>query len=306
MDTSVSFGLPSFFGFAYSVDQVKVLNLLKEAKKQKGAKVILMVAPSFVVDFDYKKFVPKMHGLGFDLVTELTFGAKIVNQNYYKYIKGKKKLQAKFISSVCPSSVLLVKNRYSELTQFLMPFDSPMIAMAKVLKKNHPKHKIVFASPCSAKKMEAKNFNEKSKKVLIDAVITFSELKQIVAKEKPSLKGSNTFDSFYNEYTKIYPLSGGLSATLHAKDILLRDELVSCDGCQNLQLLFDKHSDKVFYDILFCPGGCIGGNGIASKMPTFWKRKRVLSYRKAASRIKEGQKVGLGKYTKGIDFSAEF
>ena len=304
MDANTTAGSPSFFGFAYSPDQLKLLELLKESKskKKKSAKLILMTAPSFVVDFDYKKFAPLARGLGFDKVTELTFGAKIVNQHYHKYIGEKKHSQAKFISSVCPASVDLVKNQFPKFKKFLLPFDSPMIAMAKVLKKTYPKHKIVFAAPCSAKKTEALSFNKINKKVLIDCVVTFSELKQIFAKEKPALKGSNTFDSFYNEYTKVYPLAGGLSATLHAKDILSKKELVSCDGCNNLQTLFNAHSDKTFYDILFCKGGCIGGNGVASKAPTFLKKRRVLNYKKAASRIKEGQKMGIEKYTKGIDF----
>lgn len=297
-----AYGFPGFFGFAYSEDQLKVLGLLKKKKQ----KVALMVAPSFVVDFDYRKFVSLARGLGFNLVTELTFGAKIVNQNYHKFIKKNKNSQAKFISSVCPASVLLIKNKYPELAKFLLPFDSPMIAMAKVLRKNYSKHKIVFVAPCSAKKLEARNFNQKKKKPLIDAIITFSELKQIIAKEKPLLKGKNTFDSFYNEYTKIYPLSGGLSATLHAKEILSKKEIISKDGCQNLQQLFEQDNDKVFYDILFCKGGCIGGNGVVSKAPIFWRKKRVLDYKKAASYIKEGHKVGAEKYSKGINFSAKF
>ena len=294
------------FRFAYSEDQLKTLRLLRNSLRYNESKVILMVAPSFVVDFDFKKFVPLMRGLGFDLITELTFGAKIVNKNYHKYIKENKKTKIKFISSVCPLSVNLLKAKYPDFSRFLLPFDSPMIAMAKVLKKHYPKHKIVFVSPCSAKKIESKQFNEKNKKTLIDVVITFSELKQIVAKEKPRLVGSNIFDSFYNEYTKVYPLSGGLTETLHTKHILEDEEMIFSDGCQNLQKLFGSNPDKIFYDILFCEGGCIGGNGIVSKMPIVWKKNKVLKYRKAASRIKEGKKVGVTKYYKGINFRREF
>lgn len=301
-----SYGSPEFFGFAYSEDQLNTLKLLRNSLRYKESKVVLMVAPSFVVDFDFKKFVPTMRGLGFDIVTELTFGAKIVNQNYHKYIKKNKKAKVKFISSVCPMSVNLLKAKYPDFSRFLLPFDSPMVAMAKVLKKQYPKHKIIFASPCTAKKIEAKQVNEKNKKTLIDVVITFSELKQIVAKEKPRLVGLNVFDSFYNEYTKIYPLSGGLTETLHAKSILQDEEMIFEDGCQNLQKLFNSNPNKVFYDILFCDGGCIGGNGIVSKMPIVWKKNKVLNYRKAASRIKEGKKMGVEKYYKGINFEREF
>ena len=210
--------------------------------------------------------------------------------------------QEKFICSVCPACVELVKAKYPEMEKYLLPFDSPMSAMAKVIDKNWPNQKNVFLAPCFAKKREAKKYPN-----LIHATITFSELKDIVSKEKPTpLKGSHLFDRFYNDYTKIYPLAGGLSATLHSKDILTKEEMVAKDGVKNLQKLFDKHSDKKFYDILFCNGGCIGGPGVASNKPIFVKRKRILSYRKGAKTEKIGKRKGLDKYTEGLDFSTEF
>lgn len=285
--------------FKYSGDQRKVLSLLKGKRK-----VCLMTAPSFVVGFDYLSFVPLMKGLGFDKVSELTFGAKVVNENYHKYIKENKGKpnHEKFIASVCPASVEMVKNRHPELKKFLLPFDSPMVATAKILRKEYPKHRIIFLSPCSAKKIEA------AKSGIIDAVLTFREMKEIVEKEKPKKSGcSHLFDRFYNDYTKIYPLSGGLSDTLHVKNILGKNELVRCDGCYDLAKLFDRHSDKIFYDVLFCNGGCIGGNGVASGLPLFIRKKKVLDYKKFADREKIPEKrMGLNKYTKGLSFGTTF
>ncbi|MFA5125783.1 MAG: [Fe-Fe] hydrogenase large subunit C-terminal domain-containing protein [archaeon] len=303
----------------YNSDQKKVLSLLAQSKKKNGAKICLMTAPSFVVDFDYFSFVPLMKSLGFDKVTELTFGAKVVNMHYHKYIKehftdyvknGKKKdknFQEKFIASVCPSSIELIKNRFPELKKYLMPFDSPMGAMAKIVKKSFPKHKIVFLSPCAAKKLEAEKLVNKKGKKLIEGVITFYELKKILSKEKTvPKKVSHKFDSFYNDYTKIYPLSGGLSATLHSKSILKKEQMVSCDNCKDLLDLFSKHSGKVFYDILFCSGGCIGGPGVKSNMPVFLKKLSMKGYINIAKKESMDGKQGVEKYIKGIDFSKEF
>ena len=306
----------------YNADQRKLLHLLALAQVEpKNHPLVLMAAPSFVVDFDYKTFVPKMRALGFDKVTELTFGAKIVNGHYHKYIhdhyssylnngkKKDKKLQDKFISSVCPASVELVKHQHPELKKFLLPFASPMGAMAKIVRKNFPKHTIVFLSPCSAKKHEAEQYFEgkgKKGKRLIDCAVTFAEMKQIVAKEKPVARGSNNFDSFYNEFTRVYPLSGGLSATLHYKGILQKREMVSCDGCINLEKLFDSHPNKVFYDVLFCNGGCIGGPGVATYAPINARKHKVCAYRGTSKNKTKNKKIGLDKYTKGIDFSKKF
>lgn len=309
--------------FGYNEDQRRLLHLLAlagtEAKKHK---LLLMAAPSFVVDFNPHAFVSLMKGLGFDKVTELTFGAKIVNEHYHKFIgehfsayqkagkKRGKKFQKVFISSVCPASVELVRHAHPKLKKYLMPFVSPMAAMAKIVRKNFPNHIVVFLAPCSAKKFEAAHYFEgkgKKRKRLIDAVVTFAEMRQIVAKEKPAeLKGKHDFDSFYNDYTKVYPLSGGLSSTLHFKGILHKSDMAAADGCDDLTAIFDSHPDKVFYDILFCKGGCIGGPGVASHAPLRLRRQRVIRYRRLANRRKSGGKVGLEKYTKGIDFSRKF
>lgn len=297
--------------FKYNEDQKKVIDLLKSKNK-----TILMVAPSFVVDFDYLHFVPTMKGLGFDSVSELTFGAKIVNEQYQNYItlnknnsnkngfnknNLNKNNQKKFIASVCPTIVALVKSQAPELKNCLLPFDSPMIATAKILHKENPKNKIIFLSPCSAKKIEAK------KSGLIHGVVTFSEMKQIIQTEKPKKIGkTHLFDRFYNDFTKIYPLSGGLAETMHSKGILKKEKIVSCDNCKNVQIIFDRHSDKEFFDLLFCSGGCVGGNGIESKMPILLRKKRVLDYRAFARKEKIGERKGLKKYTKGLSFKTNF
>lgn len=281
----------------YNDDQRKVLELLSSKDK-----TCLMVAPSFVVDFDYKTFVPLMKGLGFDKVTELTFGAKMVNHEYHEFIHKNRGNQEKFISSVCPASVELIKNKYPDLKKFLLPFDSPMVSMAKIVRKNYKHHRIVFLSPCLAKKSEAK------KSGLVDVAVTFSEMKQLLEKEKPKkAKIDHRFDKFYNDYTKVYPIAGGLSATLHAKDILKPEEMVECNGCVDIMKLLDSHPDKKFYDILFCKGGCIGGPGVFSKDSIAERRKRVLAYMKFAEREKmQKSHEGLVKYSKGLKFDVSF
>lgn len=93
-----------------------------------------MLAPTFVLDFKYPNIIGMMRQLGFDKVTELTFGARIVNWHYEEYVKEHSE-QKYFISSPCPTCVTFIENKYPELTKYLIPAVSPMIAMAKVYKK---------------------------------------------------------------------------------------------------------------------------------------------------------------------------
>ncbi len=280
----------------YSDDQKKLLFLLKEKN------VFLMTAPSFVIDFDYASFVPLMKGLGFSKVFEITLGAKIVTEKYQQFIRKNKNSQ-KFISATCPLCTTLIKSKYPEKKYFLMPFDSPMTAMAKIIKKNYPRSKIVFLSPCSAKKIEAKESK------LINLVINFDELKELVDDEKVFTKKafpkniSHKFDKLYNDYTKVYPLSGGLGKTIMRKGILSEEEIAKADGLQEITKIFsDPKNEKIFFDILFCKGGCVGGHNIKSKAPLFVKKALVKNYIKKAKREKIGSRKGLNKYVEGISF----
>jgi glycosyltransferase involved in cell wall biosynthesis len=75
--------------------------------------------------------------LGFKEVTELTFGARMVNWAYANYVKEHPK-QELFISSPCPTVVALIKNQYPEFIKYLIPVVSPMVAMAKICEKLNP------------------------------------------------------------------------------------------------------------------------------------------------------------------------
>lgn len=278
----------------YNDDQKKVIKLLKSK-----IKTFLMTAPSFPIDFEYNSFVSTMKKLGFDKVSELTFGAKIVNKEYRDYINSHKE-QKLFITSPCPSIVNIIKNQMPDYSKYLLPFDSPMIAMAKIINHNYTNYKIVFLSPCTAKKIEAKNSN------LVDAVLTFKELKEIIENEKINYSEKKMpFNSFYNEFTKIYPLGGGLAKSMHAKKIFLKKEIISSDDCKNIKNVLSKKGVK-FFDLLFCKGGCIGGNGIVSKDSTMKKRKKILDYMKYSSEEILGKKRGLLKHSENIDFKKNY
>lgn len=282
-----------------SEDVQKVVKDLRTKKK-----ILAMIAPSFVVDFNYPDIVVTLKQMGIDKVCELTFGARIINKHYHKIIK--KNPEKLYISSPCPVIVMMINSQYPQYKKNIIPVVSPMVSTARIIRKNYPNHKILFIAPCPAKKGEAKVY-----KKLIHNAITFRELKELIAYvEKNKLMKKkrikrHLFDKFYADYTKIYPLSGGLSATLHKKDILKKDEVMVIEGPQKVkQLLSSKIPEKIkFLDILYCEGGCIGGPGVASTESIKKRHDRVMNYMKFARTEKIGTKRGLIRDTKGIKFN---
>jgi len=268
-----------------------------EAELKKGTKMIAMVAPSFVSEFQYPKLIVQLRKLGFDKVTELTFGAKLVNKEYHKLLKSSKKL---VITTPCPGVVELIKKRYPKYKKNLALIDSPMVAMAKICKKYYPKHKTVFISPCDYKKIEC------SKTKYVDYVIDYEQLHSLIKKlGKVKVPKGELFDKFYNDYTKIYPLSGGLAKTAKVSEILKKDEIKIIDGVKKIMKFLDNPDPKVkFLDVLFCTGGCIGGPRTSGKLSIPAKRKKVLAYmnKSLKTNVPEDRK-GLYAKAKGLKFT---
>ncbi|MCX6718530.1 MAG: hypothetical protein NTY81_02945 [Candidatus Staskawiczbacteria bacterium] len=274
----------------------------------KNNTAVAMLAPTFAIDFKYPNIIGMLRHLGFKEVTELTFGARMVNWAYANYIK-ENPGQKYFIASPCPTVVASVQHQYPELVQYLMPIVSPMEAMAKVHKKFNPGCKVVFISPCWAKEnVEAPKYKE------IDAVITLQDLKQIFEQEnikEEDFTEDYYFDSFIREYTKIYPVSGGLASTSHIQKLFKEGEILITDGVENNKKAFEDMkagtSQYRFFDLLNCDGGCIGGPAINRQDLAIEKRKEIIfEYTHRSSEATMGEHEGKVKDAKDINLSTNF
>ncbi len=284
-------------------DIEKLKRLLKS-----GEPLICMLAPSFVADFDYPDIIWKIRKLGFDKVTELTFGAKMTNIYSHKTIR--ENPQITWISSPCPTIVQMIKVKYPHLLKNIIPVHSPMGCMGKICRKFYPKHKNVFVGPCITKKIEAMELDE------VDLAITFLELKSLLEEKNLDMvkvpKKFKTFDKFYNDYTKIYPLAGGMASTLHSKKILKESEILIVDGINEIEKIFKEFKDGRyknyrFLDILACKGGCIGGPGMAIPRSIKERQKRVIKYRNYARALERDLgRRGKIVHVEDIDFTRVF
>lgn len=262
----------------------------------KKEKLVALLAPSFVTDFHYPSIITELKSLGFKKVVELTFGAKMINRDYHKQLLKSEKL---LISSVCPGIVQSIKARFPHYEKNLILVDSPMIAMAKICKKTYPGYKTCFISPCHMKKVEAQESD------YLDYVIDYQQLHALLHKKliAPS-NHQETFDKFYNDYTKVYPLSGGLSKTAHLKQVLRPREEKIIDGWPKIEKFLKNPDKKVrFLDVTFCEGGCIGGP-CTSKISLRKKKKLLTNYMcKAKCEPITEENLGTISKAKGITFS---
>ncbi len=273
-------------------------------------KYLCMLAPSFVALYDYPDIVYRLRALGFEKVVEVTFGAKMTNVNYYKILKERGN-ERTWIASPCPTLVNIIRSKYPDLIPNLVPVTSPMGSMALICKKYFPNYKVVFIGPCPTKKIEAEEIGT------VDEVLTFKELDELFVKKNIPEKISDpkyclTFDKLYNDYTKIYPLSGGLSQTMQYSKILKEKDILVADGLDNVIKILSgfkngKYKNYKFLDVLSCSEGCIGGPGMVAKYTIHQRIKRVKKYRDFASRYeKDLGRTGKIEHAEDIDFSRKF
>jgi len=281
---------------------MKNLHSLKQALAKKQ-KIVVMLAPSFVADFNYPEILYQLKSLGFDKITELTFGAKMVNHEYHRILEENEKKDKKLvIATVCPGIVNFIKTKYPLYTNNLIGVVSPMIATAMICRKIYPQHKVCFISPCQFKKQES---NESE---YVDFCIDYNEFRELIKNNKNPIKKTKAgFDKFYNDYTKIYPLAGGLSKTAHLKGVLKPGEEVKIDGILKVEQFLKNPDKKVrFMDITFCVGGCLGGPCIINKNISD-KKEKLMHYLEVAKREKMPKgREGLIKEAEGINFTKEY
>ena len=255
-----------------SIDDVK--HLLAE-----GNRVAACIAPSFpaeFIDIEPQQLVGMVRALGFRFVNEVAYGADLVAQRYRSLLEKNKRLHC--IATTCPAIVEFVERFHPELVKSLAPIVSPMVAMARVLRRRHGDDlKIVFIGPCIAKKVEIKEGDRPGE---IDAVLTYLELRQIFQERgmAPSSAERGDFDPPHGGLGSLFSISRGMLQAARMSEDLILSDVVTADGKSNfVEAIKEFESGDMEAKLLevLCCNGCIMGPGISSQLPLFRRRSRV-------------------------------
>lgn len=271
---------------------------------------IAMVAPSFAAAFpdNYEKIPAALKRLGFDTVVEVAFGADLIGSDYIEAVMNAEVRPV--ISTACPAVFNYIQKYYHELMPNLARIASPMIALGRYLKKEKgEKTKIVFVGPCVAKKEE---FTDSPVEGVIDSVLTFAELKEMLLEENIALHDLETtpFDPPRAAMGKAFPLAGGLLKSTDLPGDVLDDEIIVVEGRKKVLEIIDEIADHNinarFVDILFCEG-CISGPAVDSNLNYYSKREKVIEFiKKDLKQVdKKVWKTNIFN-SRDIDFSREF
>ena len=105
---------------------------------QNKEQLIISLAPSYISEFpnvSEDSFVAAAKEMGFYGVSETALGAEKVSQATKKWLE--QQPQGVYISSCCTAAVHFICKYYPEKKHLLAPIDTPMVAHAKMLKKQY-------------------------------------------------------------------------------------------------------------------------------------------------------------------------
>lgn len=228
---------------------------------------IALPAPTLYGQFnnldDIEIILNALIDLGFDSVFEVAKAAEIVSAATRKYM-ARDDIIKPVISSACPAVTRLIRVRFPNLIEHLLPLNAPVEVAARYSKKEAHKRTgipyedigAVFISPCPAK-VTASKMPLGIKKSEVSAVVAISDiypklLKYMKVEEKPKVPSQS------GKIGVGWATSSGESAAL------LNDNYLAADGIENVIRVLEDLEDEKFENLEFielnaCNGGCVGG-----------------------------------------------
>jgi hypothetical protein len=204
--------------------------------------------------------------MGFSDVFEVSGAAEIVSAATRMYIEEHKE-KWPVISTACPVVTRLIRVRFPNLLEHLLPLKAPVDIAAELARKiamektGLPSEKIgiFFISPCPAKVTAAKNplGYEKSE---VDGVLAIKDVyPRLLSCMKTVAKRDEIEDLAISGKIGIsWGSSGGEASGL------LTDSYLAADGIENIIRVLEDMEDQKFTNLEFielnaCNGGCVGG-----------------------------------------------
>ena len=275
---------------------------------RKGQVVIAILSSSFpaaLPEAQPEQLVTALKRLGFSEVMEDSFGAELVGREYAQLISRDK--DRPVLSSNCPAVITYVEKYHPRLISNLVPIVSPMIAMGRLVKwRYNPQAKVVFIGPCVAKKAES---SDKKVAGVIDAVLTFAELKEMFAVKgiAPESEAPGEFSGPKPSLGRLFAVSGGVLKVTGLSDDILQNDVISAHGRDYVVKILGEFArgdiTARFINLHFCHG-CIDGPAIDNELSGFRRKELIANYARSKADPAQTER-DIQEYA-GIDLSRQF
>ncbi len=249
---------------------------------------IALPAPSLYGQFNNLDDVDLILGalklMGFDDVFEVAKAAELVSDATRKYML-RPDIPRPVISSACPAVLRLIRVRFPELLENVLPLHPPIEVAARLAKRKAaqktglPYEKIgaIFISPCPAK-VTAVKMPLGTEKSWVDGVLAIRDV-------YPRLISLMRHVPASQELSEAGRLGVGWGGSGGEAAAVLKERYLAADGIENVIRVLEDLEDEKFYDLDFvelnaCSGGCVGGVlNVENPYVARAKLERVRKYR---------------------------
>ena len=229
---------------------------------------VALPAPSLYSQFnnieDTNIILTALIHMGFDDVYEVAAASEIISEAAREYIAAHRELRP-LISTSCPSVVRLIRVRFPNLIEHLLPFNPPEELAARLARKQAMKKTglpaedigIIFIGPCPSKVSYPRDplGIEKSE---IDGVIAIKEIYPRLLSLLPIAETSPMKLRHAGRVGVSWGIHGGEASGINTNNYL------AADGIENVIRVLEDLEDEKFSRLSFielnaCDGGCVGG-----------------------------------------------
>ena len=235
-----------------------------------GEEVYAMCAPAtegqFGEDISMAAIREALKKIGFTDMIEVGLGGDMTAAYEAAEWSEAMKEGKKMTTSCCPAFINMMRKHFPEQFENNMSSTvSPMCAISRMLKAEHPGCITVFVGPCIAKKSEAE---DKSVPDNADYVVTYGEIRALLRSRDVEVVPVEENYQESSIYGKRFATSGGVAAAVvevmkergeDTANIKLRKAAGGQDCRTALTLLKAGRLPEDFIEGMVCPGGCVGG-----------------------------------------------
>ena len=287
--------------FGAIADKSQIFQLAHALRE--GTEIIAEVAPAYINQFGEDvtpgKFRSALSQLGFSNIYEVALGADIgcISEAHH-FAKEVATGNLPFLlTSCCPSWSVMAKKYFPAMIDNISQELTPMVATARIVKKEHPHAKVVFIGPCASKKLEAMRHSVRSD---VDFVVTFEELQAMFDAKGIDLTAYEAESSFHDATGagRGYACAGGVAKAIEEcineyypgtqVNIEHAEGLAECKKI--LTLAKAGRMNGCLIEGMGCPGGCVAGAG--TNIPVPKAQKKVKEFVKASSKQLPPKELG--------------
>lgn len=277
---------------------------------------VALPAPSLYGQFnnldDPNIILTALLDMGFDAVYEVSGAAELISEMSREYVRTHKE-QWPLISTACPSVTRLIRVRFPNLIEHMLPILPPVELAASLAREQAIKDTglsgekigVIFISPCPAK-VTAVRSPIGIQKSEIDAVLAMKEVYPKLLKYMKKAVGHTIDLSISGKIGIGWGSTGGEASGL------LTENYLAADGIENVIRVLDDLEDQKFTNLEFielnaCNAGCVGGvltveNPYVAKV----KLKRLRKYMPVACNHMEQQPKVQPYWTDCVEYEPVF